>query len=121
MSLYDGMPVLSMKHPVPYVFFASPGSVQNWPSKAACWSPRHPAIGTPSNVSPFMVPISEELLTLGKHSIGIPNSLQISLSHCRVSKLSNMVRLAFVTSVTTPPLTPPVKCQIIQLSTVPIS
>ena len=31
------LPVLSsMKHPVPYVFFAEPGSKHAWPNRAAC-------------------------------------------------------------------------------------
>jgi hypothetical protein len=47
------VPVLSRrKLPVPYVFFASPTSKQVWPNVAACWSPRSPAIFTPSNLPP---------------------------------------------------------------------
>src|ERR1035437_2691540 len=39
----------SMKLPVPYVFFASPGAKQPCPNTAACWSPRMPVSGTPAN------------------------------------------------------------------------
>jgi hypothetical protein len=34
------------KHPVPYVFFVSPGDTHICPKSAACWSPAIPAIGT---------------------------------------------------------------------------
>ena len=27
---------MSMKHPVPYVFFTMPGCVHTWPKRAAC-------------------------------------------------------------------------------------
>jgi hypothetical protein len=48
---------ISMKQPVPYVFFANPRVKQFWPNKAACWSPAIPAMATgvskrPSAVSP---------------------------------------------------------------------
>jgi hypothetical protein len=56
---FDGtafVPVLrSMKQPVPYVFFASPGEKHVWPKRAACWSPRSPATGMPAR-SPTAVP-----------------------------------------------------------------
>ena len=39
---------ISMKPPVPNVFFASPGVKQVWPKSAACWSPAAPAILMPS-------------------------------------------------------------------------
>src|SRR5207248_2371467 len=35
----------SRKHPVPYVFFASPAAKHVWPKSAACWSPATPAMG----------------------------------------------------------------------------
>src|SRR3989441_12748317 len=47
---------MSMKQPVPYVFFTIPGWVHAWPNSAACWSPAMPAIGTAppnSTVSPY--------------------------------------------------------------------
>ena len=37
---------ISMKQPVPYVFFAMPGLKQFCPKSAACWSPAAPAMGT---------------------------------------------------------------------------
>ena len=39
---------MSMKQPVPYVHLICPASKQVWPNRAACWSPRSPAIGTPA-------------------------------------------------------------------------
>src|ERR1051326_5266743 len=45
-------PVLSKrKQPVPYVFFADPGSRQSCPNSAACWSPTADPMGidSPSN------------------------------------------------------------------------
>src|SRR4029450_10116790 len=45
----------SMKHPVPYVFFAAPGVRHACPNSAACWSPATPAIGTPRGSQPRSV------------------------------------------------------------------
>src|ERR1051325_1810294 len=47
---FDGtgfVPVfISMKQPVPNVFFTMPGCVHAWPNRAACWSPAIPAMGS---------------------------------------------------------------------------
>ncbi len=49
------LPPLLPSAPVPYVFLAS-RTAQRWPTIAACWSPRQPAMGTPSSASmPLMV------------------------------------------------------------------
>jgi hypothetical protein len=37
--------LISMKQPVPYVFFTMPGVTQRCPKSAACWSPATPLIG----------------------------------------------------------------------------
>jgi hypothetical protein len=72
-----------MKQPVPYVFFASPGSKQHWPINAACWSPSAPAmrILAPKGPSARVVPkaSASELATMrGKTERGIRSSSRIS-------------------------------------------
>ena len=58
----------------------------------------------------------------GSIAVGMPMSLRISGSQSRVSRSISMVRLALVTSVTwTPPLTPPVRFQMHQVSMLPKS
>ena len=41
---------MSRKQPVPYVFFAWPGSKQHWPNSADCWSPATPRMGMPAGM-----------------------------------------------------------------------
>ena len=115
------LPVLtSAKHPVPYVFFADPGSKQHWPNSDACWSPATPAIGTacPADRSPATWPkTSLEDLTSGRIALGTSSMARSSSSQSRESMLNSIVRLAFVTSVAWTSLF--VKFHISQESTVP--
>src|SRR5919108_3597 len=63
---------------------------------------------------------SLEALMSGSIARGIPSRLRISSSQSSVSRFMSSVRLAFVTSVTwTPPLAPPVSCQIHHVSMFP--
>jgi len=85
---FDGIarsPVfISMKQPVPYVFFAIPGSKHPCPNSAACWSPAAPAIGTsqPKNASGAVRPYtSDEGRTSGSIAAGTPSSRSSSSSH----------------------------------------
>ena len=84
------VPVFKSRNaPVPYVFFACPGSTQPWPKRAACWSPAMPATGssvprcsgshTPND--PF------ELRTSGRASRRTPKSRSRSSSHDRAAML----------------------------------
>ena len=114
-------PVLrSRKHPVPYVFFASPGATAPWPKSAACWSPAIPATGMPAG-SPSWATVSPntpaEGPTRGNTSRGMPRWPSSSASHSsrRMSKQS--VRDAFDGSVAW--TRPPVSCQRSHVSTVP--
>ncbi len=116
-------PVLrSMKQPVPYVFFASPGSKQACPNRAACWSPRSPAIGTPAR-SPTHVPYtSDDERISGRIARGTPMAASSSSSQASDARSISIVRLALVTSVTwTPPVGPPVRFQMHHESIVPTS
>src|SRR6266566_151449 len=108
---------MSMKQPVPYVFFTMPGWVHAWPNSAACWSPAMPAIGTaPPNsvVSPYT---SLDEPTAGNTDRGTPNSFSSSSSQSPVRRLNNIVRDALLGSVTC--TRPPVKFQTSHESTVP--
>ncbi len=107
------------KHPVPYVFFTSPCSTHNWPNKAACWSPAIPqiSIGCLKIFSEVFAIFSEQETTLGRIFLGISKIFSSSSSHCNVLILNSKVLLALVISVTC--LSPFVKFQINQLSTVP--
>mmetsp|Transcript_544 Transcript_544/g.1208 ORF Transcript_544/g.1208 Transcript_544/m.1208 type:complete len:347 (+) Transcript_544:148-1188(+) len=114
-------PVLrSMKHPVPYVFFASPG-LHRWPSVAACWSPRHPAMGTPASAPARTVPYTSALLTMrGSRLGGMRRLCTVGSCQARVFRSMRSVREAFVTSITcAPPWAPPVSMYMSHVSTVP--
>ena len=90
------------------------------PTKAACWSPRHPAIGTFKNghVLYFIVPkFSAEEQMFAKILGFIPKKEHNSLSHFNVFIFMSIVRDAFVTSVTY--FSPSVRFQISQVSIVP--
>ena len=70
---------INIKHPVPYVFLAAPGSKQACPNNAACWSPATPLIGmeTP-NISLDVSPITlDEGTTSGKIHSGISICLRV--------------------------------------------
>ena len=63
---------------------------------------------------------SLDALMAGSMAYGMPRSLRMSGSHSKVSRFISIVRLALETSVTcTPPLGPPLRCQMIQVSIVP--
>ena len=65
---------------------------------------------------------SLDALMAGSMAFGMPITLSISGSQSSVSRFINMVRLALVTSVTcTPPLGPPVRFQMTQVSILPNS
>ena len=89
---------MSMKQPVPYVFFASPGSKQQWPKSDACWSPATPAMtGMCVMISPETLPNSPELhRTSGSMRRGMFSISSSSSSHSSVWMLKSIVRLAFV-------------------------
>mmetsp|Transcript_6839 Transcript_6839/g.23090 ORF Transcript_6839/g.23090 Transcript_6839/m.23090 type:complete len:316 (-) Transcript_6839:289-1236(-) len=100
----------SAKHPVPYVFFASPG-VHRWPKVAACWSPIVAVIFTPANAPRWMMPnfSNSQLLTiLGSALSGSFVAFAFTpktfahrfVSQLNVLKSISIVRDAFVTSVT---------------------
>src|SRR5256885_3921782 len=79
---------ISMKQPVPYVFFTMPGWVHAWPNSAACWSPAMPAMGIepPSSVvSPYT---SLDEPTAGNTERGTPNSFSSSSSQSPVRRLN---------------------------------
>src|SRR2546423_1434735 len=100
---------ISMKQPVPYVFFTIPGSVHACPNSAACWSPAMPAMGIepPNNrVSPYT---SLEDDTAGSTECGTPNSFSSSSSQSPLRRLNSIVRDALLGSVTC--TRPPVKFQ----------
>src|SRR2546427_9705599 len=108
---------MSMKQPVPYVFFTMPGWVHAWPNSAACWSPAIPAIGTrPPNsvVSPYT---SLDEPTCGSTERGTPNSFSSSSSQSPVRRLNSIVRDALLGSVTC--TRPPVRFHTSHESTVP--
>src|SRR2546421_7103664 len=108
---------ISMKQPVPYVFFTIPGSVHACPNSAACWSPAMPAMGIepPNNrVSPYT---SLEDDTAGSTERGTPNSFSSSSSQSPLRRLNSIVREALLGSVTC--TRPPVKFQTSHESTVP--
>ena len=108
---------ISIKQPVPYVFFTSPRAKHVWPNRAACWSPAAPAMGIsapPMRAAPYTMLESQ---TLGSMHMGMSSSAQISLSHSSVWMLNSIVREALVTSVTW--AAPPVSFQMSQVSTVP--
>ena len=108
---------MSMKQPVPYVFFTMPGRVQHWPKRAACWSPAMPAMGIlpPSRlVSPKT---SLEPRTSGSTLRGTLNSFSNSASQSPVRRLYSIVREALLASVTC--TVPPVSFQMSQVSMVP--
>ena len=96
-------PVLSsMKHPVPYVFFASPGA-QRWPNVAACWSPSTPPMRVPASDPGTTTPNASgwaEGTTWGNASRGMPNFASVGWCHVSVCISMSMVRAALVTSVT---------------------
>ena len=114
-------PVLSSaKQPVPYVFFAVPGSKHAWPNSAACWSPAMPAIGTPRGSQPrsAVSPHGPDESTIsGSTSRGTSNSAHIASSQSTVERFRQSVREALLTSVAC--TRPRVSFQSSQLSTVP--
>mmetsp|Transcript_11761 Transcript_11761/g.50391 ORF Transcript_11761/g.50391 Transcript_11761/m.50391 type:complete len:391 (-) Transcript_11761:347-1519(-) len=114
-------PVLSSaKHPVPYVFLASPGA-HRWPSVAACWSPTAAARATPASAPSAIFPnasgSAQETIS-GRTSSGTPSFKLASASHASVRRFMSIVRLALVQSVTK--RAPFVKRHTSQVSTVPI-
>ncbi len=65
-------------------------------------------------------PGAEDGLIVGSICLGMRKNDSSSSSQSSVSRFISMVRLAFVGSVTcTPPLTPPVRFQMTQLSVLP--
>ena len=82
------------KHPVPYVFFASPPVKQVCPKSAACWSPAAPAMGILPPKNPGSVYPYTQLEGFGSGSMeaGIFNSRKISSSQVNVLMLNSMVR-----------------------------
>ena len=87
---------MSMKQPVPYVFFASPGVKHVCPKSADCWSPAAPEIViAPPKRSAVVSPYTQlEGLTSGSMQAGMPSSASISSSHLRSMILYSIVREA---------------------------
>ena len=99
----------SKKAPVPYVHLASPFLKHLLPTKAPCWSPTRPPIGTPANAPYAMFPYTSDVETsFGRTEGRKPKNSSNNGSHCRVAAFNKRVREAFVTSeMCTPFLTPP--------------
>ncbi|MCY1550365.1 hypothetical protein D9M68_866170 [compost metagenome] len=96
-----------------------PAVKQAWPKRALCWSPATPPIssGAPSH-SVFISPkCALDGRASGIRLFGMSSRASSSSSHSRLCTLNSMVRDALLTSVTC--RSPPVSCQINQLSTVP--
>ena len=95
----DLLPVfMSVKQPVPYVFFAWPGTMHAWPSRAAAWSPALPQTGMPSSDSSPGRPAVTCPYTMddgtgtGSMLIGMPRRAHSSSSQQRLSMSNSIVR-----------------------------
>mmetsp|Transcript_47751 Transcript_47751/g.88946 ORF Transcript_47751/g.88946 Transcript_47751/m.88946 type:complete len:277 (+) Transcript_47751:629-1459(+) len=90
------------KQPVPYVHFASPALKHACPKRAACWSPKIPATGTPGKPVPGAQTqyTSELVLTAGSMALGMRKAVSSSSSQESVWRLNKSVRDALLTSVT---------------------
>ena len=95
----------------------APGSKQPCPTRNACWSPAMPATGSATPRSRPSATTSEERTSRGSSSRSTPKRASSSSSQSRSSRPSNIVREAFVRSVTW--ASPPVRRQTSQESTVP--
>ena len=104
------------------MFLASPTEKQVWPNRAACWSPRSPATGMPAS-SPLASPYTSlDGLICGSMALGTPSVFRMLSSQSRVFRSMSKVRLALLTSVMCrPPLVPPVRFQMHQVSMLPNS
>ena len=110
---------MSMKHPVPYVFFTIPGLRHACPKRAACWSPAMPAIGTGApNSRVCAVHLARRRAPRAASQRGTPKISQQLVVPLAPSSMSNsIVRDALLTSVTC--TLPPVRFHTSHESTVP--
>ena len=103
--------------PVPKVILARPGRTQPWPTSDACWSPAMPQIGGAPSSAVASGPWPDDSMTSGRLASGMRSASSSSVLHARPSEVRSPVSAALVGSVTW--AAPPVRCQAIQLSTVP--
>ena len=103
--------------PVPKVILARPGRTQPWPTSDACWSPAMPQIGGAPSSATAAGPWPDDSMTSGRLASGIRSASSSSVLHVRPSEVRSPVSAALVGSVTW--ADPPLRCQAIQLSTVP--
>ena len=102
---------------MPCVTLAWPRRKQACPTRAACWSPAMPAIGTLAPSSSASPAMPADGTMRGSTSAGTPNRSSSSASQRRPARPQSRVREALVASIAC--TSPRVRCQISHESTVP--